>query len=169
LQLALVDPDNRRPVDYGKHAGLLDELIQAHAERPDVGALERAVSNPFDPRTKLYVTWQLLRLRREHFELFAQGTYEPLQIAGEHKDHVLAFARTHGERTMIVVMANRMAQLLRGEQRAPVGEVWADTTVAMAREMSGTLKDVLTGAEISVGASLRASELFRHLPIAVLI
>jgi (1->4)-alpha-D-glucan 1-alpha-D-glucosylmutase len=169
LHFALVDPDNRRPVDYETHARLLDELIRAHSERPDVGALERALSNPFDTRTKLYVTWKLLQLRREHFELFAQGAYEPLQIVGERKDHVLAFARTHGERTMIVVMANRMAQLLRGEQRAPVGDVWADTTVAMVREMSGTLKDALSGAEIRVGASLRVSELFRHLPIAVLI
>ena len=167
VSLALVDPDNRRAVDYAERARMLEALERTHAEHPNLDALGSAFASPLDGAAKLYVTWRLLQLRREHSELFAQGNYEPLQVSGAQKDHVLAFSRTHGTTTIVVVLARCMAQLLGGEQGLPVGQVWTDTTAALPREVSGSMRDVLTGSEIEAGTSLRLSDAFKHLPIAV--
>jgi (1->4)-alpha-D-glucan 1-alpha-D-glucosylmutase len=100
---SLVDPDNRRPVDFTQRE---DALIDAG--RPDWRSL---IGSWPDGRIKLHWTRKLLAVRAEFPEVFLQGAYQPLQVTGPHQTHVLAFAR-HDRKDAVIVVANRNLSLL---------------------------------------------------------
>src|SRR5258706_16425491 len=95
--LSLVDPDNRRPVDFAERAAVL-----ASMEAPD---WEKLVQNWSNGHLKLAWTRHLLKLRTEFADVFAHGDYEPLQVTGPHCDHVIAFARRRGPDAVITAVA----------------------------------------------------------------
>jgi (1->4)-alpha-D-glucan 1-alpha-D-glucosylmutase len=171
IDLSLVDPDNRRPVDYASCGALLDELL-ALAERPDwrVG-LRHLVSTPHDGRLKLWTIARLLDYRARHEALLRDGGYTALRAAGEHERHVVAFERSHEGHTLVVAVARWMARLLAGQKQWPIGdEVWGDTRLELPQVGPGCrLRNVLTG-EIAVveDGGVRVAHLFSTLPLAVL-
>jgi len=114
---SLVDPDNRRPVDYGQRRELLASLETAAPEQ----LLERWP----DGRIKLLLTQRLLRFRREHEPLFKRGNYIPLRVTGEFADCCIAFAREH-EGKWIAVVVPRLSSRV---GFPPIGEKWKDTAV----------------------------------------
>ena len=112
---SLVDPDNRRPVDFANRRKMLARL------RKDVGRNDRSLlslsrqlaQNPRDPRLKLFVTWRVLQFRRQYADLFRLGEYIPLEVRGSRAKHVCAFARqwlssSSEERTTAIVIAPRL-------------------------------------------------------------
>lgn len=135
---SLVDPDNRRPVDYAQRRAALGEFAAA-AERADGSLFDMARhlgSNVRDERVKLLVTWRSLQFRREHAELFDNGEYRPIEVRGAHAAHVCAWAwhlPSSGE-WAIAVMPRLLARLTpaaeREATRAPLGAaVWGDTSL----------------------------------------
>jgi len=166
MTLALVDPDNRRPVSYEANARLFDELMQLAAE--DMRArLATALGSPYSSDAKLFVTSRLLHLRRECAELFASGDYEPLQTEGRHKEHVLAFARRHEQKRIVVVLAKWMAQLMKAERQLPIGDTWADTRVLGSLE---GMRNIFTDERVTgAGELAQAAEVFKLAPFAVLV
>ncbi|GGP84584.1 malto-oligosyltrehalose synthase [Saccharothrix coeruleofusca] len=141
--LSLVDPDNRRPVDYGLRRRLLARLQQGWLpEVDDSGA------------AKLLVVHRALRLRRERPELF-RG-YRPVRAEGEAAEHAVAF-----ERTGLITVATRL----------PVGLArsggWRDTVLPLP---PGEWTDVLTSRPVSApSGSVRLAELLDHYPVALLV
>lgn len=103
LDLSLVDPDNRRPVDYPLRQRMLNEL-QPLLRKPDGGAIRELVES-YSERAKLYVTAQLLRLRGEQPELFQNGGYQPLELAGQGAEQWIAYARQHDQGAIVVVVS----------------------------------------------------------------
>jgi (1->4)-alpha-D-glucan 1-alpha-D-glucosylmutase len=167
MSLALVDPDNRRPVDYEANARLLDELAKA-SEVQARERLERALQSPYSSDAKLLVTWRLLQLRREHPEVFARSAYTPLQARGSYKDHVLAFAREHEGTRVVVVLGKCFAALMDAQRELPIGHKWTDTTVSLDCS-AGPLRDVLTGDRFDLAEeSLSLAQVFDVAPFAVL-
>jgi (1->4)-alpha-D-glucan 1-alpha-D-glucosylmutase len=171
--LSLVDPDNRRPVDYAARAALLDEL-EALAKKPADAIAERAAQfarDPLDARAKLWIVLRALDLRREDPELFEAGSYVPLEASGERAAHVVAFARRADERAVVAVVPRLCAKLLAEPGRLPVGEaVWGDTAIDLGPlgALRG-LRDALTGTEGAVGAGwVPVASLLRHFPVALL-
>jgi len=150
--LSLVDPDNRRPVDFKQRAAAL-----ASTEAPDWGALAQNWSNG---HLKLAWTRRLLKLRTEFAEMFVYGDYEPLRVTGPHRDHAIAFARRRGRDAVITTVAKSFAPFSQG------GRVWprADAFDA-ALDVSGYSVEGFAEADAT---ELRLSELFRHFPAAVL-
>jgi hypothetical protein len=108
--LSLVDPDNRRPVDYGQRTRLLEEVSAALA-RDRAGTAAAMLEGWHDGRLKLALTATLLAHRREHPALYAEGAYEPVAASGPKADHLCAFARGHGEDALLVVAARFPARL----------------------------------------------------------
>jgi (1->4)-alpha-D-glucan 1-alpha-D-glucosylmutase len=170
VALALVDPDNRRPVDYEANARTLGEIENITGADDSAVALAAAFGTPQANTAKLFVTWRLLQLRRELAEVFAQGDYEPLSVSGAAKEHVLAFSRSSGNSSVIVILAKWMAQLMKAERALPVAQVWGDTAIALSRNQ-GSMRDVFTNMSIAAGEDnqLLASEVFKSLPVAVLV
>ncbi|HEV2294163.1 MAG TPA: malto-oligosyltrehalose synthase [Tepidisphaeraceae bacterium] len=170
---SLVDPDNRRPVDYARRRELLDAL------RGDADARE-LLAHITDGRVKLFVTWRTLTLRREHPGLFTTGTYEPLPASGAKAAHAFAFARRQEDRSAIVVVPRLPATLVgsgggdggdRGVDQGGAGWGgdwnWADTTLALPR---GRWRSVFTGATIdAAGEPLPLATLLADFPVALLI
>ncbi|MGA4635998.1 malto-oligosyltrehalose synthase [Pseudomonas solani] len=119
---SLVDPDNRREVDFARRIDSLTEL----ADQPGLIAAWR------DGRIKQSLIATVLSVRYARAELFARGDYQPLQVEGAHAEQVLAFARSHGG-DYLVVLVPRLASELLGEAVTPhiAPERWADTRVVL--------------------------------------
>lgn len=173
MDLSLVDPDNRRPVDYGLRSRLLDELAPLVAQPGLGGAVGALAATPQDGRAKLWATWRLLALRREHPRLFREGAYKPLRVRGEKCEHLVAYARQVGPE-QLVVLAGRLFAQLTGHQagQLPLGQThWGDTFVELPELPEGTrLENVLTGesAWVQDGGVTLASA-FAQWPAAALL
>jgi len=167
---SLVDPDNRRPVDYGKRHGMLSDLRRTGASG-DRAAFVRGLADAVeDGRAKLYVTWRALSTRREHPGLFAEGEYLPLAVEGEKAEHVFAFARRKDGVTAVVVVPRLLARLNPDHTRAPLGEMWGDTRVKLAGlEAGGAWRDAFTERTLGAADGLPAADLFAHFPVALLL
>jgi (1->4)-alpha-D-glucan 1-alpha-D-glucosylmutase len=156
--LTLVDPDNRRRVDFAAAAQRLAAV--------ELWEQERHIAS------KLYVTQKLLELRRDDPELFAQGEYHALQIDGVRKDHVFAFARTHHGRSCIAIVPRWPAKLMNAAMELPIGaHVWSDTRVAIGDISTATrVTDLLTGREVALESerTLSVAEVLAEFPVAVL-
>lgn len=138
--LSLVDPDNRRPVDYALREGTLaahEALLLSH-EADRLAGLARMASSPADGRLKLWATWRLLALRREDPALLRDGAYIPLRGTGRAREHVVAYARRTPEGLLVVLAARLFARLLKTADAAPVGEAcWGDASVDLAPAFNG--------------------------------
>jgi (1->4)-alpha-D-glucan 1-alpha-D-glucosylmutase len=147
--LSLVDPDNRRPVDFAERASVL-----ASVETPD---WESLVPNWPNGHLKLAWTRHLLKLRTELADVFAHGDYQPLQVSGPHRDHVIAFARRRGRDAAIVAVAKSLALMSQGGRAWPRAEAFEGSLSLNGYSVTG-----ISGAEVSLSA------LFRQLPVAVM-
>jgi (1->4)-alpha-D-glucan 1-alpha-D-glucosylmutase len=150
--LSLVDPDNRRPVDFARRRQMLDSLTTEIDSATDRGALARRLMNdPADGRVKLFVIRQALAVRRRHAELFARGDYRPIEVTGTRAEHICAFARTGPGGPTLTVVPRVLAR--RGV-REPVGlSYWENTALIVPAEVHVPLCDAFTGAALAAGAA----------------
>jgi (1->4)-alpha-D-glucan 1-alpha-D-glucosylmutase len=157
--LSLVDPDNRRPVDFQKRIGLLDDLLKQEAKGHSSLA-QQLLSSWEDGRVKLYVIHKALSTRKAYQDLFLEGDYIPLQVQGERQEHVCAFARRRG-RSWALVAVPRLVTSLVSVGELPLGQqVWCDDSLALPEGAPGRWADVFTG-EI-----LQASPKAKVLPLS---
>jgi len=153
---SLVDPDNRRPIDYGRRREMLAQIEK-------VSANELMQCWPTG-RIKMRLTQRLLHLRRENPELFREGNYEPLNFGGAFADCAIGFARRHGERSIIVIVPRLSSHL----GFPPVGDRWQDTHVVLSSDLSN-LRDVSCDRELRVqNSELKLAVAMSQLPFAVL-
>lgn len=157
---SLVDPDNRRPVDFARRREMLAQLQSDLSGGDDARlALTRHLAHhPADPRLKLLVTWQTLRFRREQADLFRLGSYVPLEVEGPLAAHVVAFAWRwkpaveQTERVVLVVAPRLLGRLMApftGETDAPPPPLgpaaWPECHLLLAGLPCGPLKNLFTG------------------------
>jgi (1->4)-alpha-D-glucan 1-alpha-D-glucosylmutase len=150
--LSLVDPDNRRPVDFTERARVLKQV-----ERPDWETLVRDWPHG---HIKLAWTRHLLRLRNQFPEVFATGDYEPLEISGPHRDHVMAFARRRGRHAVIAAVARCYAPLSEQGRAWPRGEVFEGELHVDGYSLQSEGN--------SDASRVPLANLFKHLPVAAL-
>ena len=138
---SLVDPDNRRPVDYELRMSMLDEMKrEIDCAGPDrrklVGQL---LDQKTDGRIKFYVTMIGLQYRRAHPLVFAEGRYVALEGQGPRSQHVCAFARVHEEKTIVAVVPRLLGGLMSETKgAAPLGaDVWQDTCLLLPDDEPG--------------------------------
>ncbi|HEY0353157.1 MAG TPA: malto-oligosyltrehalose synthase, partial [Enterovirga sp.] len=153
--VSLVDPDNRRPVDYEARAAALDEQA----------SIETLLGTWTDGRVKQRILTLMLADRAASPALYADGDYRPIEARGEGAANVLAFARRAGDEE-IVVATPRLVAALRGGEHLPLGEVWGETRLPVP---AGRWRDLLGGSEIESGDDgVPVTELFARLPVSVL-
>jgi (1->4)-alpha-D-glucan 1-alpha-D-glucosylmutase len=156
--LSLVDPDNRRPVDFALRAQLLEGLEKAWAADPKALCRE-LVAQMNDGRVKLFLHWRALWLRRELPEVFRRGDYLPLEAAGPRAENLVAFARTQGPHAVIAGTPRLVANLT---EKDSLAEAFAGTQLVLPAALAGrTFVDVFTGealtatdGKLDVGACL---------------
>lgn len=170
--LSLVDPDNRRPVDFEARQGALKEF-EGWAKRGGEGLTQKVASLAAEgdaARAKLWVLWRVLSARRRESRVWLRGDYQPLTAAGHLGDHILAFARSERQRAFLVVVPRLVASLTGGAEHMPLGEsIWGNTTIEVPAEWQGSvLENVLTGERVTVSNPLRVADILQSFPVAFL-
>ncbi|WP_138993427.1 malto-oligosyltrehalose synthase [Larkinella sp. C7] len=166
--LSLVDPDNRRPVDYDQRRQWLDELTNPD-QAPSDALLSDLWENRYDARIKLWLTHTLLTARnQESTELFAEGDYIPLAVEGQYRQHVLAFARRHRQTWLVVAIPLHLAEMSRRQNKSVPALDWKDTRIVLPPEAPDEWKHMLlpTSGKTTDGIALK--DVFKTLPLAVL-
>jgi (1->4)-alpha-D-glucan 1-alpha-D-glucosylmutase len=157
---SLVDPDNRRPVDYELRRRYLSEL-RARMDAPLPLVRELLESYP-DGRLKLYVMHVALQLRKREPELFAQGDYAPLTT----DEHAVGFVRSFADQRLICLAPRLSLRLQRGQAGFPLGQAWGQRVVQDVEP--GRYHNLLTGERFECGSELALAEVFAHLPLGLL-
>jgi (1->4)-alpha-D-glucan 1-alpha-D-glucosylmutase len=174
---SLVDPDNRRPVDYVRRQCLLQELQTRLAAAGDdrLALAQELLTCKEDGRIKLYVTALALHCRRRNPGLFAVGDYVPAQVLGAKGAHIFGFSRRQGDRAAVVAVPRLIARLLADSHEAPLGEaVWQDTRLRVPGiGPQQTWRHVFTGAPVRVAMedgqpTLAVADLLGQFPVALL-
>ncbi len=175
---SLVDPDNRRPVDYMHRRRMLAELEGIDMDRcVDRGLISSLTANMRDGRCKLFLTWKVLQFRRDHAQLFRHGEYLPLRVSGEFATNVCAFARRY-EGELAVTIAPRLYLRLLGPERedAPLGaSVWGDTAVELPKEFAEplALNNLFDGQRVPTQRAgnritMKLADVLRNFPVGLL-
>jgi (1->4)-alpha-D-glucan 1-alpha-D-glucosylmutase len=166
---SLVDPDNRRPVDFRMREQLLDSVFEQETANPLAFARD-ALETYHDGRIKLWLTAKLLNFRQEHPGLFSEGDYTPLAAHGNRAENVIGYARSHAGKVAIVAAPRFAYSLMRGAEAWPIGTVWHDTALELSSFAGSGWRDLFTGERVSSrnGHGLLCGDLFAHLPFAVL-
>ncbi len=172
--LNLVDPDNRRPVDFEARRQMLasfdEQLASAAPCCATLNLASQLLANWKNGAVKLFATEQGLGLRKRKPSLFLRGTYEPLTASGLGASNIVAFTRRF-EQDVAVAVAPRLITGMTGfESGLPLGPVWGDTELELGNLESKSLRNVFTGQSVQIPESgrIRMEELFKSFPVALL-
>ncbi|MFH0813631.1 MAG: malto-oligosyltrehalose synthase [Pseudomonadota bacterium] len=164
----LVDPDNRRPVDFKKQEQFLWEIKQK--EQLDIlNLVEELVATKEDGRIKLFLIYRALKARKGKREVFEKGVYLPLKVEGKFNNQVVAFARTY-ENDWIITVAPRFFTTLIKEREYPLGEkVWEDTYIVVPENAPSYWKEAITGQVIPGEKDLFMGKILKYFSVAMLV
>jgi (1->4)-alpha-D-glucan 1-alpha-D-glucosylmutase len=174
---SLVDPDNRRPVDFELRQSLLAEIdpVLSLSGEERAGRVAALLEAWPDSRIKLLVTAAGLRLRREWPDVFLRGDYLPIAAEVTVNAGVVAFARVHGDQVVLVAAPRLTAPLVSRDLPFPLsGPAWKTSRILLPQSLEQrTFRDVITGAEVrpvSAGTDswIFVGQLFERVPVAVL-
>jgi (1->4)-alpha-D-glucan 1-alpha-D-glucosylmutase len=170
----LVDPDNRRPVDYARRRAVL-EALDAAPSNPDL--VDELLRTRQDGRIKMFVIKRALAARAQRRDTFERGEYVPLQASGARRDSLFAFARTYRGDTVITCVPRLPAALIPDASTLPIGSaVWGDTILEVpagaSERFTSPFVDLLTGARLDAAPGdgrilLPTALLFDRLPVAL--
>lgn len=169
--LRLVDPDNRRPVDFQQLEQQLATLEQRAADSGRTALLKNLVDRASDGNVKMFLHQQALQLRQEAPGLFTTGQYLPLEVVGSQAEHVCAFARVQGNTQAIVAVPRFVASLVPGGQ-PPLGDsVWMDAAVLLPAELRGAgWKNYFSQEPLEIsGDRLHVGQALAHFPVSLLV
>jgi (1->4)-alpha-D-glucan 1-alpha-D-glucosylmutase len=168
--LSLVDPDNRRPVDYALRSQSLGEMRAKAAVDGALAVAEQITATIPDGRIKLWTMHRALELRNQQTDLFRYGSYQSLVLDGAKREHLIGFSRSHGGETVVALMPRFSYSLMKGRNELPLGEAWAGMVLNTPELKDRQLRNLFTDESVDVSASgeLRLEEAFRSFPVALL-
>ncbi|RCS25324.1 malto-oligosyltrehalose synthase [Phyllobacterium salinisoli] len=155
FDFSMVDPDNRRPVDFALRRKLLEDVRRATPEE--------AMGRWREGLPKLWLLERLLGLRRSHADLFDRGGYEPVTVRGDATAHVVAYERMLDDRRIIVAVPRLILRYCEPEKLSWINDAFARTRLHLPGEFK-----TLTGGTVGK-EKVDLSDLWRRFPVAVLI
>ena len=162
FKFTLVDPDNRKPVNYDALRQKLEEVKYSNPEE----------LLPFESgKMKLFLTSKLLNFRQKHENIFRKGGYTPLEVEGMKKLNLVAFARSFDDEAIIIIVPKLVYDMVLDENPLPVGEKdWEDTSIELpAGYADYNWKNILSGQEFNFSNSHpNVKDILTKLPVAVL-
>ncbi len=172
---SLVDPDNRRPVDFSLRKKLLEGLLHGEASAGPMATAEEVMVTRNDGRIKLYLTYKALCFRRDHRAVFESGKYQPLSVAGPFSEHVCSFERSRDDSSFLVVVPRFCSGLPGNGSNLPMGHTaWLDTRILLAPETTADrYRNIFTGEVIRPESregtmGLALSDILSVFPVALL-
>jgi (1->4)-alpha-D-glucan 1-alpha-D-glucosylmutase len=167
---SLVDPDNRRTVDFNKRVKLLDELVQ-HEAKGQQSLVQRILKSWQDGRVKLYMTRKALELRSADRDIFQYGSYIPIQVEGQLQKHVCAFARNKGDEWVLTVVPRLITGLVNVDTFPCGRQVWEDSILILPEDAPRDWINIFTGEKLSATSrrgELPLAEVFYTFPVSLL-
>jgi len=166
--LSLVDPDNRRPVDFEKRRSFLEALVKK-GEEEILGLISGLMAAPEDGQIKLFLVHRALQARKEKWQLFQDGTYLPLEAGGIFRSNILAFARNQGDDWSVTIIPRLLAGIV-GEEAWPLGkDLWQDTFISLPEGAPPLWRDAVSRQPVVAdGRSLPVASALDHFPVALL-
>jgi (1->4)-alpha-D-glucan 1-alpha-D-glucosylmutase len=167
---SLVDPDNRRPVDFKRRAELLEQLVQQES-RGQQSLVRQLLAGWEDGRIKLYVTYKALNARRTAKALFQEGNYIPLQSTGQRQEHICAFARTWRDSWVLMVVPRLLTKLIPVDTMPTGQQTWGYDRLLLPEGAPQRWQNIFTGEEITsygMAIELGISDILNTFPIALL-
>lgn len=166
--LNLVDPDNRRPVDFAGRSHVLASFQNATVDA-NVDLINQLMDSREDGRIKLFLIHSLLSLRTTHRTLFEQGDYTPLDVSGPLARHIVAFLRTDGTTHALVVVPRFLSALI-GEDELPTGEpFWRGTQISLPDIVANGWMNAITGEPWDVKHDVQVAQALACFPVGVLL
>lgn len=173
---SLVDPDNRRAVDYGVRIRMLEELKRMESGTGQTEFIRILLNEKDNGQIKLYLMYKALNFRKENADLFGNGEYLPLEGAGEKANHVCAFARRHDTSLVLSVVPRFITGLIDEPDELPLGEkIWGECYIPVPFEKVGTAfrnlftGETLTTSEREGAAVLYLRDILSGFPVALMI
>ncbi len=171
---SLVDPDNRRPVDYNTRIKMLEELKRNESEMLPSELTQKLIADKDDGKIKLYLIYKALHYRKEHQETFTTGEYLPLEVVGK-SENVCSFARKSGGSLFLVAVPRFLTKLIPQPDGLPLGkDLWKDSFLILPDEETGKkYRNIFTGEVVAAihhkeATILYLSEIFTHFPVALM-
>jgi (1->4)-alpha-D-glucan 1-alpha-D-glucosylmutase len=173
-QFNLVDPDNRRPVDFNKHRQLLTEMDEMLVHTDRLQFVSGLLENMEDGRIKLFVVMQVLRFRQRYASLFQNGEYLKINVHGIGADQLLAFARKDQNNFAIIVVPCLMTQLLKNTLNTPLDDVWGDTWLELPQKAPRHYQELFSQCRVTAAQpvedyfQLTVRDILKLFPVAIL-
>jgi (1->4)-alpha-D-glucan 1-alpha-D-glucosylmutase len=168
---SLVDPDNRRPVDFRKREEMLNSLIQ-QKDQGRQSLLQQILYSWQDGQVKLYVTYKALNARKSCPDVFKDGGYTSLEVVGQRREHVCAFGRHKGGKWVMVVVPRLLTKLVK-VGGIPAGRgVWRDDGLLLPDGIPEQWRNVITEERLNgsaQGQKLPLSDILSTFPLALLV
>lgn len=166
--LSMVDPDNRRPVNYKERGSILKNLNQKFQEDSQ-RLIDELGKDILNPTIKLFTLCSALQARRLHQEFFLSADYQAVKVTGNKKDCVLAFLRTLGKQQSLIVVPLHISTLSL-KNNLPLGEdCWQDTSLQLDKNIQGKWMNVFTHADVALQSQTLVSHILNKFPVAFLI
>ena len=166
--LSLVDPDNRRPVDYIQRQAYLQD-IQAGIASDCLSLIKDLLATKEDGRVKLFLTHQVLQARQHYQMLFQQGDYQALEVSGVWADHVIAFARTFEDQVAIAIAPRFLTHVVQPNQLPLDHSIWRDTQIILPSTMPVSWINAITQQPLSSETEIKVGEALKQFPVALFI
>ena len=166
--LSLVDPDNRRLVDYEKRLKLLEEFDENNDDQDTAALWKNLWEERYNAKIKLSLIRVLFNARKNNPELFEKGKYLPLEVEGQFKDHIFAFAREYQQKFCVVVVPLSVATLCENQKCDIASFDWKDTKVLLPDNAAKDFQNVIIDIKGKADGFLSVQELFQDIPFAVL-
>jgi (1->4)-alpha-D-glucan 1-alpha-D-glucosylmutase len=164
--LSLVDPDNRRQVDFEKRKRILDEI---RSREHDTALIDELVQTRTDGRIKLFLIFKVLNARRKYAELFANGDYQPLKVRGEYSNQIIAFIRSCGDQNVATIAPRFLTSLIEAGELPFGPDVWQDTEILWPAALKGDWLNAITGGSIRIEKTAPAGQIIARFPVSLLI
>lgn len=171
---SLVDPDNRRPVDYKIRMEMLEELKERESDIGPLKLLRELTANKDNGKIKMYLIYKSLNFRNSNRELFEKGEYIPLEVYGDRSDNVCAFVRRTGNRRAVTVVPRFLTGMVSQTGIFPFDAEWNDSFIVIPFEETGAryrnifTDEIVTAKDYKNATILKLSEVFSNSPVVLL-
>jgi len=168
--LRLVDPDNRRPIDYNDRINMLQEIkTSIQNAKNNIYLLKEFLSKPENGKIKLFIIYQLLQLRNREPELFLKGSFIPLSVQGKYKDNIIAYLRTYKNKTLITIVPRFCTKIVKSGQYPLGNKLWKNTSIELPKKTRYSGLEFISQQPIRLAELTPIGNIFRYFPIAVIL
>ena len=164
---SLVDPDNRRPINYEERQRLMEEL-EARPNEEYENVIKHLWENRYSAKIKLWLILKLANERKQNAEFFNKAYYIPLIIEGELKENILAFARRYEQTWYVIAAPLHLATVCNQQQKELLLIDWNNTRIILPEDAPADYKHLFSSIKGNYSREIVVKEIFKNLPLAVL-